>query len=257
MPARQNNGRSSLRANQTISFFFVTGFGPGAYPAKLFAGTKQRFSGFSRLRPCGEKVLRILVTGEPPVRCFAEHDPEGVTRASVLTFIALSSAAFAQGGGSGGGSGGGASGSGAASGGSTSGNSAPATQSGAQPGQDKSGMSTTTTGNNMSPRSTRANWDRHATIERSHGRRQRTRRGCWPFGERLAHRQPGIGTRVAGGPCRCQKALSHQVGHLPDRASCAIDRYRDGMRLPVSNICIRRLLGAVNRIIVPWGSSQR
>jgi hypothetical protein len=68
-----------------------------------------------------------------------------------LTFIILSSAAFAQGGaGSGGGASSAGSG-GAASGGSASGNSAATTQSGAQPGQDKSGISTTTTGNNISP----------------------------------------------------------------------------------------------------------
>jgi len=29
-------------------------------------GTKQRFSGFSRPRQCGEEVLRMLVTGAPP-----------------------------------------------------------------------------------------------------------------------------------------------------------------------------------------------
>jgi hypothetical protein len=35
---------------------------------KLLNGTKQRFSGFSQLRQCGDDVLRILVTGGPPVR---------------------------------------------------------------------------------------------------------------------------------------------------------------------------------------------
>jgi hypothetical protein len=32
------------------------------------AGTKQRFSGFSQSRQCGDDVLRMLVTGGPPVR---------------------------------------------------------------------------------------------------------------------------------------------------------------------------------------------
>jgi hypothetical protein len=60
------SGRSSLIANQTTSFFFVSGFGSGAYSARLLNGTRQRFSGFSQLRQCGEEVLRIFVS--PPVR---------------------------------------------------------------------------------------------------------------------------------------------------------------------------------------------
>jgi hypothetical protein len=57
-----------LTANQTTSFLPVSGFGSGAYSAKLFAGTRQRFSGFNQPRQCGEVVLRILVTGKPPAR---------------------------------------------------------------------------------------------------------------------------------------------------------------------------------------------
>jgi hypothetical protein len=68
MPANANSGRSWLRANQTTSFFFVSGFGSGAYSAKLFAGTRQRFSGFSQPRQCGDDVFLMLVTGGPPVR---------------------------------------------------------------------------------------------------------------------------------------------------------------------------------------------
>src|SRR5260370_12001960 len=68
MPAKANSGRSSLSANHTTSFFFVSGFGSGAYSAKLLAGTKQRFSGFSQPRQYGDDVLRMLVTGGPPVR---------------------------------------------------------------------------------------------------------------------------------------------------------------------------------------------
>jgi hypothetical protein len=50
MPAKANSGRSALSANHTTSFFLVTGFGSGAYSEKLFAGTKQLFSGFSQPR---------------------------------------------------------------------------------------------------------------------------------------------------------------------------------------------------------------
>jgi hypothetical protein len=48
------------------SFFLVSGFGSGAYSAKLFTGTRHRFSGFSQPRQCGDEVLRMLVTGGPP-----------------------------------------------------------------------------------------------------------------------------------------------------------------------------------------------
>src|SRR6266404_98223 len=68
MPAKANSGRSSWSANHTTSFFLVSGFGYGAYSAKLLAGTKHRFSGLSQPRQCGDDVLRMLVTGGPPVR---------------------------------------------------------------------------------------------------------------------------------------------------------------------------------------------
>src|SRR6266849_8858345 len=61
-------GRSSFNANHTTSFLPVAGLGSGAYSAKLLAGTRQRLSGFSQPRQCGDVVLRILVTGKPPVR---------------------------------------------------------------------------------------------------------------------------------------------------------------------------------------------
>jgi len=57
-----------LIANQTTSFFFVSGFGSGAYSAKLLNGTRQTFSGFSQPRQCGDDVFRMLMTGGPPVR---------------------------------------------------------------------------------------------------------------------------------------------------------------------------------------------
>jgi hypothetical protein len=68
MPAKQVRGRSSLIANQTTSFFFVSEFGSGAYSAKLLNGTKHRFSGLSQIRQCGDEVLRRFVTGGPPER---------------------------------------------------------------------------------------------------------------------------------------------------------------------------------------------
>src|ERR1700730_11881154 len=61
IPANANGGRSSFRANHTTSFFLVSGFGSGAYSAKLFAGTKQRFSGLSQARQCADDVFLILV----------------------------------------------------------------------------------------------------------------------------------------------------------------------------------------------------
>src|SRR6266404_1293884 len=66
MPAKANSGRSSFNANQTTSFFLVSGLGSGAYSAKLFTGTRQRFSGFSQPRQCGDDVFRMFVTGRPP-----------------------------------------------------------------------------------------------------------------------------------------------------------------------------------------------
>src|SRR5260370_21104787 len=66
MPVKAASGRSSLSANQTTSLFLVSGFGSGAYSAKLLNGTRQRFSGFSQPRQWGEEVLRMLVTGGPP-----------------------------------------------------------------------------------------------------------------------------------------------------------------------------------------------
>src|ERR1700733_8580864 len=68
IPAKANRGRSSFKANNTTSFLPVAGLGSGAYSAKLLAGTRQRLSGFSQPRQCGDVGLRILVTGNPPAR---------------------------------------------------------------------------------------------------------------------------------------------------------------------------------------------
>src|ERR1700721_1508944 len=68
MPANAVSARSSLSANQTTSFFLVSGFGSGAYSAKLLNGPKHGFWGLSHARQCGDDVLRMLVIGGPPVR---------------------------------------------------------------------------------------------------------------------------------------------------------------------------------------------
>jgi hypothetical protein len=44
IPAKANSGRSSLSANQTTSFFLVSGLGSGAYSAKLLAGSGRKAS---------------------------------------------------------------------------------------------------------------------------------------------------------------------------------------------------------------------
>jgi len=49
--------------------FFVSGFGSGAYSAKLLAGIKQRFYGFSHIRQCGELVLRMFVSPAHQAAC--------------------------------------------------------------------------------------------------------------------------------------------------------------------------------------------
>ena len=62
------SGRSLIQREPNHVLFLVSGFGSGAYSAKLLAGTRHRFSGFSQPRQCGDDVLRMLVTGGPPVR---------------------------------------------------------------------------------------------------------------------------------------------------------------------------------------------
>ena len=57
LPANAAKGRSSLMANQTTSFFFVSGLGSGAYSAKLLNGTRQRLSGFSHLANVGRRCF--------------------------------------------------------------------------------------------------------------------------------------------------------------------------------------------------------
>jgi hypothetical protein len=45
------------RPNQTTSFFLVTGFGSGAYSAKLLNGTRHRFSGLQPAAPVGRRGI--------------------------------------------------------------------------------------------------------------------------------------------------------------------------------------------------------
>jgi hypothetical protein len=64
-PPKANSGRSAFSANQTTSFFLVSGFGSGAYSAKLFVGTRHRFSGLSQLRQRNDliSVEEVIFTG--------------------------------------------------------------------------------------------------------------------------------------------------------------------------------------------------
>src|SRR5216683_569835 len=75
IPPKANSGRSSFSANQTTSFFFVSGFGSGAYSAKLFAGTKQRFSGFNRPRQWGEGGVADISDGMTASARGRRHSP--------------------------------------------------------------------------------------------------------------------------------------------------------------------------------------
>ena len=49
-----------MSANHTTSFFLVSGFGSGAYSAKLLAGTRHRLSGFNHPRQCGDVQAMIV-----------------------------------------------------------------------------------------------------------------------------------------------------------------------------------------------------
>ena len=50
-----------------MSFLPVAGLGSGAYSAKLLTGTRQRLSGFSQARQCGDVVLRAQRVDFAPV----------------------------------------------------------------------------------------------------------------------------------------------------------------------------------------------
>jgi hypothetical protein len=57
-PTGYRPARCSFSANHTTSFF--SGLGSGAYSAKLFAGTRHRFSGFNQARRRGDDHHRVL-----------------------------------------------------------------------------------------------------------------------------------------------------------------------------------------------------
>jgi len=60
----RSGSNSEVRA-RNWAIFLVSGFGSGAYSAKLFSVTKHRFSGFNQPRQCGEDVFRMLVIAWP------------------------------------------------------------------------------------------------------------------------------------------------------------------------------------------------
>jgi hypothetical protein len=68
MRAKAQSGRSSFRANQTTSFFLVSGFGSGTYSAKAIERHKASVLTLEPAAPVRDDVLRMLVTGGPPVR---------------------------------------------------------------------------------------------------------------------------------------------------------------------------------------------
>src|ERR1700759_4357919 len=92
MPAKQNRERLSSSANHTTSFFSVSGFGSGAYSAKLFAGTKQRFPRLRPARQSGDAVCRILVTGKPPTRGDGGIPERMVTSAVPVSLLRITGA---------------------------------------------------------------------------------------------------------------------------------------------------------------------
>ena len=55
--------------------------GSGAYSAKLLNGTKQRCSGLSQARQCGDDVFLMFVTGKPP-----ELDGGGIPQRIVANY---------------------------------------------------------------------------------------------------------------------------------------------------------------------------
>ena len=62
IPAKQNSGRSSARANQVGVFRGLV----SSHSQNDVAGTRQRLAGPSQRRQCGLAVLRIFVTAVVP-----------------------------------------------------------------------------------------------------------------------------------------------------------------------------------------------
>ena len=75
-PPKANRGRSSLSANQTTSFFLVSGFGSGAYSAKLFSHASAGTCGRSQAPGAGQRQNAERGRGKPrtdPRRECREH----------------------------------------------------------------------------------------------------------------------------------------------------------------------------------------
>ena len=68
IPAKANRGRLSSSANHATSFLFNLGAPFRCISAKLLAGVRHPFSGFSQPLQRGDAVLRILVAAGPPLR---------------------------------------------------------------------------------------------------------------------------------------------------------------------------------------------
>jgi hypothetical protein len=66
--------------------------GSGVHSAKLLVGTRQRFSGLSYMRQCGDDVLRMFVTGGLPVRGGAGISHRIVTIAVPVSVLRMAGA---------------------------------------------------------------------------------------------------------------------------------------------------------------------
>ena len=74
MPPATANRRAAGHNIRNTSFILVSGFGSGAYSAKLLNGTRQRFSGFSQPRQWGEERPREIHQGPSLRRAPDNHN---------------------------------------------------------------------------------------------------------------------------------------------------------------------------------------
>jgi hypothetical protein len=83
-PPKANRGRSSLSANQTTSFFLVSGFGSGAYSAKLFSHASAGTCGRSQAPGAGQRQNAERGRGKPRRECREHRDAdEGFMRSKL------------------------------------------------------------------------------------------------------------------------------------------------------------------------------
>src|SRR5690349_21714711 len=87
MPAKQVRGRSSVRANHTGGCEPSAAF---SFSEKLVNGTRQRCSGDSQRRQCGEAVLRTLVTPGSTFLPFSAKAGDGMPQRIIDRLRALS-----------------------------------------------------------------------------------------------------------------------------------------------------------------------